>query len=67
MKVHSLVEGLHILMKYDPIGRDECCIARGDLIVGGPAPADLESADQDKMRALGWLWSMTHQSWSRSL
>ncbi len=65
MKIHALVAGLHVLMKYDPHGDLNICTGHDELHAGGPAPNDLAGEDQAKLIELGWRWDETHESWSK--
>jgi hypothetical protein len=60
--IREVVEGLNIMLKYDPAGEFEG--AAFDVIYGSTTQPDKISAeDTANLKALGWYWDKTYDSW----
>ena len=60
--MREVVEGLNIMLKYDPEG--EFSGASFDVIYGSAIQPDKVSAeDTANLKALGWYWDKTYDSW----
>ena len=64
MNTHRLVGGLHILMKYDPGGKDEIQPGHDVLYVGGPAPSTMAPEDVAALFNTGFFWDEHEETWS---
>ncbi len=64
MNVHRLVGGLHILMKYDPTGKDEMQPGHDVLYVDGLAPSAMAPDDVSALIRLNFFWDEDEETWA---
>lgn len=64
MNTHRLVGGLHILMKYDPTGKDEVQNGHDVLYLGGPPPQDMAPDDVSALERLNFFWDEDEETWT---
>ena len=60
--IKEVVDGLTIMMKYDPEG--DFGGAAFDVIYGSTIDPDkVDAQDTAKLKELGWHWDKTYDSW----
>lgn len=61
--VKAILEGLQILIKYDPDGSFNA--EHDEVFAGGPPPDDMTLEDVKRLHDLNWRWKPDFPCWAK--